>query len=441
VAHVLPPEPITDLGGYEAWRDSAAMTEAHRLGPDGVIAEIRRSGLRGRGGAGFPTGVKWAGLAASGAATRFVACNAAEGEPGTFKDRMILRRNPHQVVEGLAVAAFATGADRAFLCIKEKFFVEARRVEAAALELSEADRLGGIEVVVVEGPDDYLFGEEKGMLEVIEGRDPLPRLYPPYVQGLFEERGGPAQPVVVNNVETLANVPAILERGAEWHRGIGTEQSPGTVVCTIGGDVEVEGVAEIELGTPLRTVIEQVGGGVRAGGRAAITLNGVSNAPLREAELDAALSMEGMRAVGSGIGSAGFTVFDETMCPLRVVVAASAFLYRGSCGQCPSCKLGTEAITSRLAAIVMGRGDLTDLEEVSAWTLRVTDANRCGLGAGERALVAGFVERYADEIAAHAVGAGCGRQRAAYVPSIVDYDEDTARFTYAQPVLEDAPGS
>ena len=209
------------------------------------------------------------------------------------------------------------------------------------------------------------------------------------MRGLFETPNGPAQPAAVNNVETLANVPHILANGADWFRSFGTEDSPGTMVCTVGGDVVVEAVAEVELGTPLRWLIDEIGGGTRPGRRVKMILSGVSNAPLTAQDLEAPISFEGMRGVGSGLGSAGFIVYDDTACAMSVAAAASAFLYRGSCGQCPPSKLGTQAITERFRSIALGAGSVRDLDEIAAWSIRVTDANRCGLGAGQQALARG----------------------------------------------------
>ena len=367
--------------------------------------------------------------------------NAAEGEPGTFKDRAILRRDPYQVLEGLAVAAYATGAAQMFVGIKEKFTSEQDRLERAAAELSAAGLLGDADLTIVPGPDDYLFGEEKGLLEVIEGNDPLPRLFPPYVRGLFEAPNGPAQPAAVNNVETLANVPHIVANGAGWFRSLGTGDSPGTMVCTVGGDVAVEAVAEVELGTPLRWLIEEVGGGTRPGRKVKMVLSGVSNAPLTAEDLETPISFEGMRGVGSGLGSAGFIVYDETTCAIRVAAAASAFLYRGSCGQCPPCKLGTGAITERFLAIALGAGSVQTFDEIAASAIRVTDANRCGLGAGQQALARGIIERFSDDAVHHIQGGDCPSDRPRAITTIEDWDMAAGRFIYSPPVLEDTPGA
>lgn len=441
MAHILPAEPVGSLEEYTDRGGGTAMETARKVGPHGVIAAIRDSGLRGRGGAGFPTGIKWSGLAADDARVKFVICNAAEGEPGTFKDRAILRRNPDQVLEGLAVAAYATGARQMFVGVKEKFSLEHGRLIDAAASLSSAGLLGDADLTIVPWPDDYLFGEEKGLLEVIEGNDPLPRLVPPYVRGLFETPNGPTQPAAVNNVETLANVPHILANGSGWFRSLGTDDSPGTMVCTVGGDVAVEAVAEVELGTPLRWLVDEIGGGVRSGGRLKMVLSGVSNAPLTTEELETPISFEGMRRAGSGLGSAGFIVYDDTACAIGVAAAASSFLFRGSCGQCPPCKMGTNVITDRFQTIDDGDGSVQDLDEIAAWTMRVTDANRCGLGAGQQALARGIIERFFEDAVHHMDGGGCPSDRSHTITTIEDWDVAAGRFAYSPAALDDAPGA
>ena len=441
MGHLLPAEPIVSLDAYLAAGGGRVVATCRDLGPGGVVSVIKDSGLRGRGGAGFPTGIKWAGAADEEADRKFVVCNAAEGEPGTFKDRTLLRRNPYQVLEGIAAAAFAVGAEAAFIGIKAKFTIESARIAMAAGEMAEAGLLGDVPMTIVPGPDDYLFGEEKALLEVIEGRDPLPRLFPPYAQGLFEEVGGALQPAVVNNVETMANVAHIVVQGPEWFRTMGTDDSPGSMVCTIGGDVAVEAVAEVEMGTPLRRLIDDIGGGTASGRPVKMVLNGVSNRPLRSDALDAPISFEGLKQAGSGLGSASFTVFDDTVCAVAVAAAASAFLYRGSCGQCPPCKMGTAAITERLAALVLGSGDVQDVGEIAAWNLRVTDANRCGLGAGQRAISEGLLERFSEDVAMHVDRASCPLDHKVRVATIDAWDETRGVFTYARTLLQDAPGS
>ena len=264
VSVVLPPTPITTIDEYLAAGGGEALRAARALGPEATIEEITASGLRGRGGAGFPTGAKWASVRAAGGGTHYAVANGAEGEPATFKDRTLMRRDPYRIVEGLAVAAFCVDAPMAFIGVKRSFGVEVANLRRAALELGDAGLLGDLSISIVEGPDEYLFGEEKALLEVIEGRDPLPRLLPPWQHGLFAtvtmgwEAGTPAgrgqasNPTLVNNVETLASAAHVLARGATWYRSLGTADSAGTAIVTIVGDVRVPGVHEVELGTHTR---------------------------------------------------------------------------------------------------------------------------------------------------------------------------------------------
>ncbi len=250
MAPLLPDVPLPHLASWQEQGGGIALAEARRLGPAGVVAELRASGLRGRGGAGFPTALKWGGILEEAPTRCYVACNAAEGEPGTFKDRALIRANPYQLLEGLAVAAETIGATEAYVAIKSRFRPEIERLEQAATEMAPAGLLGDVPIRIVEGPDDYLFGEEKGLLEVIEGNDPLPRLVPPYIEGLFADRDS-AGPAVVNNVETLSNIPRILREGVDAFRSEGTPQSPGTMVFTVSGAVRREAVAELPLGAPI----------------------------------------------------------------------------------------------------------------------------------------------------------------------------------------------
>ena len=373
---LLPDEPLESLDAYvDTWDGGQGLLRARDLGPAGVVEVLERSGLRGRGGAGFATGRKWATIRAGDVEVgdRYVVANGAEGEPGTFKDRMLMRRNPYQVIEGLAIAAASVGAVAGYVAVKASFEPEIEALRRALTEMAEAGLVGDVPITLVGGPDEYLFGEEKGLLEVIEGDDPMPRLFPPYVYGLFTtapqmgwsagidlSSDGPAipssNPTLVNNVETLANVVPILGRGPEWYRSLGTERSPGVVICTVVGDTRRAGVAELELGTPLREVIDRIGGGARPGHTIKAVLSGVANGVIPGDRLDAPLSYEGLEAAGGGLGAAGFIVYDDTADMIAVARAVSRFLYVESCGQCPPCKFGTGAITTILDRILAGDG-------------------------------------------------------------------------------------
>jgi NADH:ubiquinone oxidoreductase subunit F (NADH-binding) len=247
---------------------------------------------------------------------------------------------------------------------------------------------------------------------------------------LFEKTTGDPRPTAVNNAETLANVPHVIANGADWYRSFGTERSPGTMVFTIGGDVRREAVVEMELGTPLTTLVHEVGGGTRRGRHLALVANGVSNRPLAPSELDTPLAFETLRAVGSGLGSGGFTVYDDSACIVDVATALSAFLNRGSCGQCPPCKLGTAAITERFDSLAAGAAGMQELEEIVAWAMRVTDSNRCGLGAGQQVLARGILETFPQHFIDHVAGEPCSRRRHIMAPVIEDWDPAAGKFRY-----------
>ncbi|MDP9023376.1 MAG: SLBB domain-containing protein [Actinomycetota bacterium] len=419
------------LDDHRASGGGQALAAARARGGDAVVDELVRSGLRGRGGAGFPTGVKWRTVRDSPAGTKYAVCNAAEGEPGTFKDRWLLRRNPYQVLEGLAIAADAIGASRAYVAVKATFARELARLERAAAEMSSDGLLGELPIEVIAGPDHYLFGEEKAMLEVIEGRLPLPRILPPYQVGLFAAAMAP-NPTVVNNVETLAHVVPIVRDGAERFRSVGTDASPGTMLFTLSGDVQRPGVYEVALGTPLRALIDDVGGGPLPGRRIKAVFPGASNAVLTADQLDTALDFDAMRAAGSGLGSGGFVVYDDSACVVGATAAFSRFLFVESCGQCPACKEGSRKITACLERVERGTGTEADLDTVVERCRSVTGGSRCGLPDGESLLVRSAVERFRDEFVAH-LSRGCPRPRRLPFPDLKDFDEQAGQFVLAGP--------
>jgi NADH:ubiquinone oxidoreductase subunit F (NADH-binding) len=454
-AFLLSDPPITSLGDYLDGGGGQGLARAIEIGPYQVIEEVSLSGLRGRGGAGFRTGTKWASVQRGGG-RHYAVCNAGEGEPGTFKDRALMRANPYQVIEGLAIAALAVGAGEVFIALKASFETERARMKSAAEEMADAGLLDGLTLQLVAGPEEYLFGEEKALLEVIEGNDPLPRWLPPYLHGLFatapqlgweahesepgHETEHASNPTLVNNAETLANVSHILARGAEWFRSMGTQESPGTIVCTVVGDVVRAGVVEVELGTPLRAVLDHFGG-ARPGRTIRAVFSGVSNPVLGADDLDTALSYEAMEAIGSGLGAAGFIVYDDTACMVEVSRVLSRFLAVESCGQCPPCKFGTGEVTDALDRIATGRGDRLQLDRIHERLGIVADGNRCYLPVQEQRVVSSILTRFPEDVVAHLEGP-CPRPRVIPIPKIVDitdgvvvYDERQARkrpdWTYA----------
>jgi NADH-quinone oxidoreductase subunit F len=443
--YLLPAAPVTSVAEWQGAGGGQALEIAARLGPADTIEEIAAAGLRGRGGAGFPTARKWSGVRASTGTHRYVVCNGAEGEPSSFKDRALLRANPYQVVEGLAVAAATIGAREAFLCVKARFERELASVTRAIEEMQAAGMAGDVPITVVAGPDEYLYGEEKALLEVIEGKPPLPRLLPPYEQGLFatgsqlgweaiprEPGHGPevdvSNPTLVNNVETLANIGPILVRGAEWFRSMGTAASPGHAVATVVGDVQRPGVAEIDLGMRLGDLIDEVGGGVGEGRRVKAVFSGISNAVVTADRLDTPLTYEDMSKIGSGLGAVGFAVYDDTACMVELAYQYSRFLWIESCGQCPACKLGTQEITYRLNEIEACRGSEEDVAVIGARLANVTDGNRCFLPVEEQHVVGSILRAFPEEFAAHLEG-DCPSPRGDLVaPKIVDLTDGAVTY-------------
>jgi NADH:ubiquinone oxidoreductase subunit F (NADH-binding) len=427
-AILLSNRPVATLDEYLSVSGGDALAFAIKGPPDQVVEEVRRSGLRGRGGAGFPTGIKWRSVRDDPCSTKYMVCNAAEGEPGTFKDRWLLRTNPYQVLEGLAIGAHAVGAQKAFIGIKAGFDTEIGRLRQAMEEMASRDMLGTIPVELLGGPDEYLFGEEKALLEVIEGNPPLPRIVPPFMEGLFREPGSP-NPTAVNNVETLANVPHIIRNGAAWFRSLGTEKSPGTMVFTLSGDVSHPGLYELPFGYSLRDLVYTIGGGPPEGRNLKVILPGASSTILLPEQIDTPLDFDAMKEVGSGLGSGGFVVYDESACIVRITHAFSRFLYVESCAQCPACKHGTRQITELLERIDRGDGSDVDVETILARCLTVTDAQRCALPTGETLLVQSAIQVFGREFVDH-LGRGCSRPRDIPVPKMVDFDEPAGTFLY-----------
>jgi NADH-quinone oxidoreductase subunit F len=422
---ILPELPIPSFADYAAAGGGTGMSRASAMEPAAVIEEIRRSGLRGRGGAGFPTGVKWASVVEAGAGGPvYLACNAAEGEPGTYKDRALMARNPYQLVEGVLIAAHAVGAEASYIATKARFTAERARLDDAIGAARDAGWPGAERLELVLGPDEYLFGEESAMLEVIEGKLPLPRILPPYQSGLFARTAG-TNPTVVNNVETLSHVTHIIGGGVDAFRSTGTEEAPGTMVFTVVGDVARPGVYELPLGTSLRTLICDVAGGadVKA------VISGVSNAILTGDLLDLPMDFDSLAEAGAGLGSGGFMVYDSSRDMVQVTAALARFLAVESCGQCPPCKLGTADIYERLDRLVDGRGAAEDIEAIRNRTATVTDANRCYLPVGAALLVRSALEEFAGEFAAR-VGAPSSPDVAVPVPKILGWDEETGGVAF-----------
>ena len=405
VHRVLDPSPSLTLAQYVARGGGIGLTEARRRSPVEVIDLVGAAGLRGRGGAGFPVGTKWRTIAASGStsASTTVVVNGAEGEPGTFKDRTLLRCNPYKVIEGALIAAVAVGAGEVIVCLKRSFAREVVDVTRAMQEVRAAGWADDVRVRVVEGPSSYLFGEETALLEVIEGRQPFPRVDPPFRRGLDPRHidsghtasrvhlaavgGTDTPPALVNNVETMANVPGILRNGAAWYRSIGTESSPGSLLCTITGHTRRHAVGEVPMGTSVREAICLIGGGPMPGRRVLAVLSGVANPILPASLLDTPLSFEDLAGVGSGLGVGGLIVFQDSTNLLAVARGVARFLAVESCGQCEPCKRDGLAIARELDSMVRGQGTPVGVRALRGRLDTVTRGARCSLASQQEQVI------------------------------------------------------
>ena len=370
---------------------------------------------------------------------RYVVCNGAEGEPSTFKDRALMRTNPYQLVEGLLIAAFAVGAESVYVASKATFGTELDGVTRAAAEMQDAGICGDCEINIVAGPADYLYGEETALLEVIEGRSAAAPALPAVparplrvrhhdgmggqrVAGGRRRAHGQSHPrQQCRDAQQRARDP---RRGVDWFRSRGTPESPGTIVCTVAGDVVAPDVGEVELGTPLGNVIEAVGSGVGAGRTVKAVLPGVA-APF-VTDMSIPVSYEGFERVGSAMGAGGYQVLDDTACMVGAALAASRFLADESCGQCPPCKLGSIEITRRLERLEAGTADTRDVEALGQWVRRVSDGNRCYLAVQEQLVVGSALTTFADEVAAHVALGRCPLPRPVVLPRLVDLHDGIA---------------
>jgi NADH:ubiquinone oxidoreductase subunit F (NADH-binding) len=400
-----------------------------QMAPAEVIEIVRKASLRGRGGGGFPTAIKRDGVRKSEASRKFVCANGAEGEPGTFKDRYLLRQNPYHVIEGLAIAATVLGAEGSYIVLKESFTPEIAAVRRALDEFKAVTQVAE-KMELVLGPDEYLLGEEKALLEVIEGGLPLPRLLPPYLHGLFGGAlGGPeGNPTVVDNVETLAHIPQIIEKGSDWFRSYGTMDTPGTMIFTVSGDVQEPFVQEFPLGLTLSELIHDHAGSLLPGHKLKAVFSGVANAVITSSMLDIPLGFDAMKQAGSGLGSAGFIVYDDTACMVSVAYEFSKFLHVESCNQCPPCKMGSRQITQNLQRFLDGQADgrvIDEILHVATWT---PNGARCFLASEESIVVPSILQAFPDDFGAHIEGR-CQLRHDLPLPKMTDFSEDRG-FTY-----------
>jgi NADH-quinone oxidoreductase subunit F len=407
-------EPYIRVGGYEAWKK--CLTGA--LSREDVVNELKKSGLRGRGGAGFPTGVKWDKVLHHRTKEHYFVCNAGEHEPGTFKDRYLLQHYPHQLLEGCLIAAHTAQAKASFIYINHEYAEERNNLEKAIAQAKAKGLMGknilgtglDLDIELFIGMGSYVAGEETAMLESMQGRPAMPRQKPPFYPTDFGLYG---KPTLVNNVETLCNVPRILLKGASWFTQVGTEKSPGTMLFSLSGAVNKPGVYELPLGTPLRVLVEQCGGGVLGGRKLKAVFPGGPSFPMVTADqLDLPMEFDALKKAGTGLGSAGVIVVDDATCMVAQTLKFSNFFKAESCGQCPPCRMGTNNLAALMAKIEQGEGTLKDLDSLAQLCGFVKGTGYCTLVTGAAVLVQSSLKLFRHEFEEHIALKRCPYQPA-----------------------------
>jgi NADP-reducing hydrogenase subunit HndC len=408
---VINPENIEEyiaVDGYQAL--GKVLTE---MTPDDVIQTVLDSGLRGRGGGGFPTGLKWKFASGNrGNVKKYVACNADEGDPGAFMDRSILEGDPHAVIEAMAIAGYAIGADEGYVYVRAEYPIAIHRLEIAIKQAHEYGLLGenifgtgfNFDVKIRFGAGAFVCGEETALMTSIEGNRGEPRPRPPFpaVKGLF------GQPTVLNNVETYANIPQIILKGVEWFTSMGTEKSKGTKVFALGGNITNTGLVEVPMGTTLREVVEEIGGGIPGGKKfKAAQTGGPSGGCITAENLDTPIDYDNLIALGSMMGSGGLIVMDEDNCMVDIARFFLDFTVDESCGKCTPCRVGTKRMLEILDKIIAGNGTLEDLDKLEELANYIKSASLCGLGQTAPNPVISTLRNFRDEYVAHVVDKKC----------------------------------
>ena len=388
------------VGGYGVLERARGMTR------EAVIEEVSNAALRGRGGAGFPMGRKLSLVQPPEVAGKptYVVANADESEPGSFKDREILRRVPHRFIEGCLIAAHAIGSTNVFVYIRGEYAAEYEVLKQAADEVRDADLLGGVTLVIHRGAGAYICGEETALLDSLEGKRGQPRPRPPFppIAGLY------GAPTLINNVQTLANVPIILELGVEEYKKIGPEASPGTVVYSLSGNVERPGNYELPLGTTLRELIYEHGGGIPNGRQLKAIIPGGSSVPVfTPDEIDTPADFDSIQAAGSFLGSAAIIVVDDRVCMVQLALRAEKFYMHESCGKCTPCREGTRWMVQLLDKIETGRATHEDLDLLRGICNRIEGRSLCALGDFAVWPVRSYIDKYRAEFEAHIDEGGC----------------------------------
>jgi NADH-quinone oxidoreductase subunit F len=401
------------LDGYERDRGYAAARRALETNPDEIIETVKSAGLRGRGGAGFPTGVKWGFMPKEPTQPSYVVCNADESEPGTFKDRWILERDPHLLVEGLICMSLALRSEHAFIYIRGEYEFPARRLANAIREAYEAGYLGEgifdtdrrLHITMHRGAGAYECGEETALLDSLEGRRGQPRLRPPFPA----QRGLYASPTTVNNVETICNVPHILENGPEWYRQWGTEKSPGPKLVCVSGEVNRPGTYEVAMGTPLREIIDDLCGGMIDDRPVKFWVPGGSSTPMLPGGAldDCGLDFESISEAGSLLGTAALMVFSDRTCTVDAARNWTIFYEHESCGKCTPCREGTYWLSQILGRIETGRGRMSDIQTVEDVCNQIFGRSFCAFGDGAAQPPLTAIKHFRDEWEAHVVEGRC----------------------------------
>jgi NADH-quinone oxidoreductase subunit F len=406
----IDPEAIDEYIATDGY--AAAAKALTGMTPEAIVAEVGASGLRGRGGAGFPTGRKWEAARRAAGEPRYIVCNGDEGDPGAFMDRSVLEADPHAVIEGMIIGARAIGASRGFLYIRNEYPLALARVgtaldQARAYGLLGADILGtgfDLDLEVVRGAGAFVSGEETALLASIEGGRAYPRQRPPYPA----ERGLWGRPTVINNVETWANIPSIIRRGAAWFAGLGTATSKGTKIFSLVGKIANTGLVEVPMGITLREIVYGIGGGIPNGREfKAVQIGGPSGGCIPKPLLDLAVDYENLKAAGSMMGSGGMIVMDEDTCMVDIALYFLRFAEEESCGKCAPCRAGTAAMARVLEKITAGQGTADDLARLEALAATVRQGSLCGLGQTAPNPILTTLRYFRDEYEAHVFDKRC----------------------------------
>ncbi len=388
-------------GGYAAWRKILA----EKIPPGDIVNEIKASGLRGRGGAGFPTGLKWSFMPRNSPGQKYIVCNSDEGEPGTFKDRDILRLNPHSVIEGMAIGGYAMGATIGYNYVRGEFYEPNERFELALQEARDAGLLGsnilssgvGFELHTHLGAGAYICGEETGLLESLEGKSGQPRFKPPFPA----QYGAFGRPTTVNNTETLASVPRIMREGADWFVNLGPKNNAGTKIFSVSGHVSKPGNYEVPLGIPFRELLE-MSGGMLNGKKLKAVIPGGSSVPVLPAELiiDCNMDYDSLQSAGSMLGAGSVIVMDESTCMVEMLERIAYFYWEESCGQCTPCREGTGWLYRILRRIRSGRARLEEVDQLVDVANRIEGSTICAFGEAAAWPVQSFIKHFRHEFEA-----------------------------------------